>query len=264
MKDLGKNNQPATIKRIDYSTDHGVGARARLGLLVLESDQTFESEMRFLTNLPEVSLYHARLANDAIVTSETLAKMVHELPIAASLLPKYLGLSAIGYGCTSGATIIGEERVREILSTLHPDVPSTNPLTAARHALHALGISKLGLVTPYTPEVTIAMQETFARDHIEVSAIGSFYEENDVIVGRISEDSIIKAAVEIGRMADVEGVFISCTSLRTAHIIEVIENAIKKPVTSSNHAMAWHLLRLSGINDTLAGFGRLYHLQPKS
>ena len=33
------------------------------------------------------------------------------------------------------------------------------------------------------------------------------------------------------------------------------------PVTASNHALAWHLLRLAGISDEIAGFGRLFKLQ---
>ena len=124
----------AKISRLGFTTDAGAGARARIGLLVLESDQTMEWEMRLMTHLSGVSVYHARLANDVVVTPETLAKMEAELPVAAGLLPQYLGLSALGYGCTSGSTIIGEDRVAAILDTAHPGVPSSNPLTAAKAA----------------------------------------------------------------------------------------------------------------------------------
>ena len=95
------------IYRLDFKTDLGAGARARIGLLVLESDQTMEWEMRQMADLPGVALYHARLANEAEVTPETLVQMELEVPKAAALLPEYLGLKAIGYGCTSGSTIIG-------------------------------------------------------------------------------------------------------------------------------------------------------------
>ena len=86
------------IRRLSYTSDSGAGARARIGLLVLESDQTMEDEVRALTALEGVALYHARLANDVVVTPETLANMEKELPIAAGLIPEYMGLSAIGYG----------------------------------------------------------------------------------------------------------------------------------------------------------------------
>ena len=113
MKD--EASEVTTISRIGFTTDKGAGSRARIGLLVLESDQTMEWEMRLMTHLSGVSVYHSRLANDVVVTPETLAKMETELPISAKLLPEYLALNAIGYGCTSGSTIIGENRVDDIL-----------------------------------------------------------------------------------------------------------------------------------------------------
>ena len=42
-----------------------------------------------------------------------------------------------------------------------------------------------------------------------------------------------------------------------AHEAETILN---KPVTASNHAMAWHMIRLAKINDEIRGQGRLFHL----
>ena len=256
---LEKRQNPR-IERFDFSTDQGAGARARLGLLVLESDQTMETEFRLLTDLPGVSVYHARLANDTVVTPETLAKMEAELPIAAGLLPDYLGLKSIGYGCTSGSTIIGEERVAQILNDAHENVPSTNPLSAAKAAFQALGVARIGLLTPYTPEVTEAMQARFDAAGFHVSVIGSFYEEDDTTVGRIDPSSILKATLELGKSDECDGIFISCTSLRTAGIIEQAEKVLGKPVTASNHALAWHMLRLAGVDDQIAGYGRLFAL----
>jgi maleate isomerase len=249
---------PAPIKRLGFTTDDGAGERARIGLLVLESDQTIESEFRSLTALPGVSLYHARLANDVIVTPETLAKMEMELPTAAALLPEYLGLSVIGYGCTSGATIIGEDRVAEILRGAHPSAPSSNPLTAAKAALTALGVKRLGLLTPYSPDVTQVMQDRLAASGIDVTLVGSFYEPSDLVVGKIDPQSILDAVITLGQSDDVDGVFISCTSLRAAGIITEAEEALGKPVTASNHALAWHLLRIAGVEDIVDGVGRLF------
>ncbi|MEM9585024.1 MAG: Asp/Glu racemase [Pseudomonadota bacterium] len=256
MKD--STPQAPDISRLPFTTDNGAGTRARLGLLVLESDHTMEWEMRQLTDLPGVCVYHARLANDVTVTPETLAKMETELPIAAGLLPGYLDLSALGYGCTSASTIIGEDRVAEILAKAHPGVPSSNPLTAAKAALRVLGVARLGLVTPYTPDVTQAMQARFEEAGIQITTVGSFYEESDAVVGRITPEAILEAALSVGRSDAVDGVFISCTSLRAASIIAQAEEALGKPVTASNHALAWHLLRLAGIQDEIAGFGRLF------
>ena len=254
-------HQNTRIERLPFNTDAGAGERARLGLLVLESDQTMEWEFRDLTHLPGVSVYHARLENAVTVTPDTLAAMEQQLPVAARLLPDYLGLKAIGYGCTSGSTIIGEDRVAEIIEAVHPGVPSTNPLTAAKAAFAALGVSRLGLLTPYTPDVTEAMQARFDDAGISVKLVGSFYEDSDLVVGRVDAASILQGAVSVGSSDDVDGVFISCTSLRAASVIPKAEKVLNKPVTASNHALAWHLLRLAGITDAKAQAGCLFQAQ---
>ena len=163
-----------SVRKMPFEIDAGIGHRARIGLLVLQTDQTLEAELAHLTALKGVALYNARLSNDAVVTPETLARMVQELPCAAELISPLLCLSAIGYACTSGSTIIGEARVAQILTRTHPGVPSSNPLTAAKVAFNALGISRVGLVTPYTPDVTLAMQANFVAAGIDVPVVGSF------------------------------------------------------------------------------------------
>ena len=251
-------SRPVRVDRLEFTTDAGAAERARIGLLVLESDQTMEWEVLQLTDLEGVSVYHSRLANDLIVTPETLARMEEELPKATKLLPDYMGLKAIGYGCTSGSTIIGEDRVAEIFAGFHPGVPSTNPLTAAKAALQVLGVKRLGLLTPYSPDVTEAMQANFNSAGIKVTVVGSFYEENDLVVGKIDPQSILSATITLGQNEDVDGVFVSCTSLRAAGIIQQAEETLGKPVTASNHALAWHLLRLAGIKDMREDTGMLY------
>ena len=251
------DNQPL-IKRFKYKKNHGFGERARLGLLVLESDQTIEEDFRLLTDFQGVAVYHARLANNVIVTPKTLSNMEKELPKAAQLLPKYFGLKAIGYGCTSAATIIGEEKVKAIIEKVHPNVPSTNPLTAAKVALKKLRVKKLGLVTPYTPDVTQALQRKFTEAGLTVTVVGSYYEESDLNVGKIDTSSILEATVSVGESENCDGVFISCTALRATNIIKEAEQVLQKPVTGSNHALAWHLLRLAGINDQSPNLGSLF------
>lgn len=253
MQDTG----PA-FERFEFTTFLNESERARIGLSVLQSDQTMEQEMRQMTDGLGVSLYHARLPNDTVVTPDTLAKMEAVLPIAAALLSKYLGLHALGYGCTSGATIIGEDRVTDIIRQSHRAVTSSNPLSAAKAALKTLGITRLGLLTPYRPEVTEALQRRFEEVGIAVTVAGSFDQKSDIIVAQIDPASILSVVVRLGQSEDCDGVFISCTGLRAVGIVEKAERQHGKPITSSNQALAWHLLQLAGIEDKLDGFGQLF------
>ena len=95
---------------------------------------------------------------------------------------------------------------------------------------------------------------------IEVPVMGSFNHENDNEVARIDARSVEDAVLELGRYPSVDAVFVSCTSLRAAERIEALEAKLGKPVTSSNHALAWHSLRLAGYAAPLPGFGRLMRL----
>ena len=90
--------------------------------------------------------------------------------------------------------------------------------------------------------------------------MGSFNHENDTEVARITPDSIRDAARRLVAAGPIDAVFVSCTSLRVARIIEEVEARIGKPVTSSNHALAWHCLRLAGYREPVAGFGSLFRL----
>ena len=56
----------------------------RFGLIVLQSDETIEQEIR--STLDEsVAIYHSRIPCDQSVNNENLAKMENDLPIAVEL-----------------------------------------------------------------------------------------------------------------------------------------------------------------------------------
>jgi maleate isomerase len=70
----------------------------------------------------------------------------------------------------------------------------------------------------------------------------------------------VKTLVET---ADVDCVFVSCTAVRLVEAAADVEKEVGLPVTSSNHAMAWHALRLAGVEDSLPQFGKLFTLPIK-
>lgn len=90
--------------------------------------------------------------------------------------------------------------------------------------------------------------------------MSSFNIHDDKIVGQISPDSIQAACEDIGCLDEVEGVFVSCTSMRVIERISDIEQKIGKPVVSSNLAVAWHALRLSNVDtEPLSGLAKLFN-----
>jgi maleate isomerase len=255
---MGDAAAPAEIETLDFETDAGLGGRARIGLIVLQTDQTIEHEFARLMPGDGTALYHARIPNAMEVSPETLRQMQRDLPATAALLPAAFGFDAVGYACTSGATMIGEAKVDQMIRDVHPHAKTSNPITACKAALSALGLRRIALVTPYPPEVTTEMQANLRDAGFDTVAVASFNQSDDFTVARISSASILNAATTIGAREDVEGVFVSCTSLRALEVIEAAEAQIDKPVIASNQALAWHLMRLAGLSDRPADAGRLF------
>ena len=241
---------------MDYEIDAGAGGGCRLGLIVLSTDETLEYEARQVLGARAVNLMHARIPAQADVTPEDLATMAGEMTSTAAQLPS--GLRAVAYGCTSGATVIGPERVQALVQKVQPDVPVTNPMSSVIAGLNALGARRIALVTPYVPEVSAPMRAYLADRGIEVVSEVSFGQSDDWTVARISEASTRAAMLEAGRAEGVEAVFASCTNLRTFGVIGAVEAELGLPVVSSNQALLWHLLSLGDVDACGWGPGRLF------
>lgn len=254
--------EPSTelIEHMPFVSDDGLAGRARIGLVVLASDHTVEYEYRRVLDMPGVSFYGARIPNTPEITPENLAAMEAHISATARLILPGEELDVIAYGCTSASMVIGEEKVFARLAEGRPEAKPTTPITAAFAAFDAFNAKRIAVVTPYPRSVNVTVRDYIVGAGYEVPVFGSFNEDNDNVVARISAASLRDAILSVGRRDDVDMVFLSCTSLRLVDAAREIETALGKPVTASNHAMAWHSLRLAGIDDKKPEFGRLYEI----
>jgi maleate isomerase len=249
------------IEHLPFETDGGIATRARIGLIVLATDYTIEEEWRrILASLPGVALYQSRILNDVRITPETLRAMEPRIALAADVILPGSEIDVVAYGCTSASMAIGEEKVFEKIRSVRADAKSTTPITAAFAAFRAFGAKRIGVLTPYRADVNRIVADYIRARGFDVPVFGSFNEENDSIVARITPQSIEAGIAAIKKVAAIDAVFVSCTSVRLASAAQRIETEIGLPVTSSNHAMAWHALRLAGIDDSMPQWGRLFTL----
>jgi maleate isomerase len=261
VRNITRGDDMILIEHLPFETDNGIASRARIGLIVLATDYTIEHEWRqIMTPLKGVALYQSRLFNDSQITPETLRAMEPLIAPAADLILPGSPLDAVAYGCTSASMALGEEKVFAKIHAVRPEAKCTTPITAAFAAFRALGAKRIGILTPYRADVNRIVAAYVTARGFEVPVFGSFNEENDGIVARISPASIKKGVMAIKERATIDAVFVSCTSVRLAEAAAQIESEIGLPVTSSNHAMAWHALRLAGIGDALPQWGRLFAL----
>ena len=265
MNEAVRNVKPADgmvlIEHLPFATDNGIAARARIGLLVLATDFTIEHEWRsIMTGLDGVALYQSRILNDNQITPETLRAMEPRIAAATDVILPGSDLDVVAYGCTSASMAIGEEKVFARIRSVRPQAKCTTPITAAFAAFKALGARRIGVLTPYRADVNRIVADYVRARGFEVPVFGSFNEQDDGIVARITPASIKAGVKTLLDTAAIDAVFVSCTSVRLAEAARAIESEFGVPVTSSNHAMAWHALRLAGVDDKLPQWGRLFEV----
>lgn len=249
------------LEHLPFDTDKGVASRARIGLIVLATDNTIEHEWRrIMTDMDGVALYQSRILNDAQITPETLRAMEPRIAAATDVILPGAPFDVIAYGCTSATMAIGEEGIFARIHEARRDVRCTTPVTAAFAAFRAFNAKRIGVLTPYRADVNRIVADYIEARGFEVPVFGSFNEENDMIAARITPKSVREGVLAVTAKAKLDAVFVSCTSIRLAEAAAEIENEIGIPVTSSNHAMAWHALRLAGVTETMPQWGRLFAL----
>jgi maleate isomerase len=230
----------------------------RIGLIELATDQTSEHEFRRLFQLPGVDFYVSRIWNDATITPDTLAAMARDIEAGARVILPDSRLDVMGFTCTSGAMVIGEDKVFRLMRAVRPGLACTSPITAAMAGMAVLGLKRIALLTPYVQSINDLMRNHIEACGVAVPVMGSFNNGNDDEVARITLESTRAAAIDLGQSQHVDGIFVSCTSIRTIDIIREVEEAIGKPMLASNPAQAWHLLRLGNVADRLPQWGRLF------
>jgi maleate isomerase len=256
-------SQPIDLGVLPSKLDRGLASRAAIGLVVLATDQTVEHEFRALVRQPGVAFYESRVFSDNDITPLTLRAIGPRIAPSVELILPSIPLDVVAFGCTSATITLGEEAVFAEIHKARPNVACTTPVTAALAAFLALDAKGIGLLTPYAPQINENLVGYFNGRGVNIAAVATFDRRDDRDAARISVASIETAAQRMAATRGVDAIFVSCTSLRVAEAVAGLEQRIGVPVTSSNHAMAWHCLRLAKVDDILPAAGTLFKLRTR-
>lgn len=218
-----------------------------IGVVVLQSDETVEWELRHYLPPTTTDVYISRVPSAPDVTEETLATMEDHIEGSAALFPRSASFEVVGYGCTSGTSVIGPGRVADLVKAGCHTKHVTEPVSALLRACQKRGLKRLAFLSPYIESVSARLRGTLAEAGVETPVFGSFNEGEEAKVARIDQQSTKQAAIELAQSGDIDGIFLSCTNLKTIDILGEIEAAIGKPALSSNYVLALHLAELAGV-----------------
>ncbi|TPK42495.1 ectoine utilization protein EutA [Mesorhizobium sp. B2-5-4] len=231
----------------------------RVGLIILATDHTTEPDFRRMVASERIGVYVARIPYANPTTPENLRKMQPALTAGAALILPDEPLDAICYSCTSASVVIGDGEVEAAIQAAKAGVPVVTPTMAGVRALNAFGVRRISILTPYTMETSRPMATYFAERGFEILSFTCLGFEDDREMARIAP----AALVDLARQAmhpQADALFLSCTALRGALAVTGMEEAIGRPVVTSNQATAWNCLRLCGDETAHPEFGRLMTL----
>ncbi|MBB3975597.1 maleate isomerase [Rhizobium azooxidifex] len=217
----------------------------RVGLIILATDHTTEVDFQRMVASERIGVYVTRIPYANPVTPENLMKMQPQLTAGAALILPDEPLDVVMYSCTSASVVIGDGQIEAAVQAAKPGVPVVTPTAAAVRGLKAVGARRISILTPYTVETSRPMARYFADLGFEIDRFTCLGLTDDREMARISHDEIAAFAAE-AMAPQSDALFISCTAVRAAEVAPRIENALGKPVVSSNLATAWACLRLCG------------------
>ena len=243
--------------KLSFELGAQVGADAHFGLIVLQSDETLEYEFAQVFSKPEWSLHTSRVKSGDEVTVETLAEMENDLTGAAGLFPKSARYDVVGYGCTSGTSVIGAKRIADLVRLGCHTTHVTEPVSALVAACKAMGVKRLAFLSPYIGEVSQTLRQVLVEQGLDITVFGSFQEQLEENVARITPSSVVSASQKLVSEQNVDALFLSCTNLQSFSIVEELEQSLQCPVLSSNLVLAWHMMTLAGICSHRTDMGSL-------
>ncbi|MPZ47041.1 MAG: hypothetical protein GEV05_27490 [Betaproteobacteria bacterium] len=214
-----------------------------VGLMVPSNNTTFDHELRVL--LPAGSrctaLHIPR--GKGLLTPATLPAYKGEaLALAAQFA--CIDVDVVAYGCTAAGFIDGPAGDAQLARELAA-VTGKRVVTTARSmvlGLQEIGAKQIALVTPYLDAVNQQLKAFLADGGIEVRRFNSFFAPDVDALGRIDSTAVARLARET-MSAECDAMFVACTQLPTADILDALRAEFGRPVLSSIWATAQQVMR---------------------
>lgn len=211
-------------------------AAGRVGVLIPSTNTAVEAD--FWSNAPSgVTVHASRMYLEETTVEDERRMLDSYLPTAA----RDIGTcrpDVVVFGCTSAGSILGEQGeaslVSEIEATTHAPVVSTN--TAVLTQLHRRSITRPLVFTPYILELTDSICAGLAHEGIDAVGKISLGIVDPFDIVAVEPATIRDTIKQSDKLAEADGIFISCTNLRTFDVIADLEDYSGLPVVTSNQA----------------------------
>ncbi|MEA5501787.1 aspartate/glutamate racemase family protein [Halotia wernerae UHCC 0503] len=233
----------------------------RIGMLTPSSNTVLEpvcAEM--LRGLPGVTAHFGRFEVTEISLGERSQRQFEMTPmIAAARLLADAQVDVIGWNGTS-ASWLGFERDAALCSEIEAatGIKAVTSVLALVEILNAMGVTRLGLVSPYIDDVQARIMATFAASGIEVVSERHCGITRNFAFAEVPPAEIARMTRDVAKDRP-QAITVLCTNLMGAPLAEELEREIDLPILDSISVVVWKALKTAGIDPKLVkGWGRLF------
>lgn len=233
--------------------------RERIGVVMPSNNTVLEGEIDTL--LPEGLGADYALVRATGVDVDALRAMSNEAEDAARGLT---GVDVLLYACASTSYTRGPawngdfaDRLGEVSGA-----PCVTAASAVVIAAAALGVRRVGVVTPYPAEVHAVVAPYLEAFGIEVASDRTLGIADMHEVGRRPAEDVFQLALEVTPGA--QALLVLGSDLVTLPILDGLERTTGLPVITTNQAMVWAALGILGVQEGVTGAGTLLRDFPPS
>ena len=242
-----------------------MNARIRLGMLTPSSNTVLEPvTAAMLADLPDVSAHFGRFRVTQIALSEGALAQFDDAAIlgAASLLAD-AKCDVIAWNGTSSGWL-GFDADRRLCERIEAatGARAATSMLALNEALALTGARRLGLVTPYTPDVQARIVANYATIGSDCVAERHLNIHENFAFAEVEPETLASMARDVARDKP-DAIAIVCTNLRAANLVAMLEDELGIPVYDTVATAVWRSLLLAGLDPaSIKGWGRIFQLKP--
>lgn len=229
------------------------------GVLIPATNTTVEIEYSRL--LPEeLQGHYARLGKDgpSPFSPSKTADVIYQ-----SQMLGQAKVEAIALAQTS-ASLFSDDYDAVTMRQMHAGsgAPAITSAVAIGRAVRALGLRRIALVTPYSPDAIGRAKRLFETQHgLDVVAMEGFDANDSYAIGAIGPEYARDAFLRLNA-PEIEAFVVPGGNFPTMRHVAGWEAAFAKPVITTNGAALWAMIGMMGAPTTLPGLGRLLEQMP--
>ncbi|MBE0454908.1 MAG: aspartate/glutamate racemase family protein [Roseovarius sp.] len=239
---------------------------ARLGMLTPSSNTILEPETQALIAPlgARASVHFGRfrvtqIGLDATADSQfALEPILAAADLLADAKPDLIAWNGTSAGWRGFHT---DERLCDEIES-RTGIPATSSILSFNAAMRALGVRKLGLVTPYTADVQHAIARNYATAGITVVSEAHAARRDNFSFSEITDAEVQQMCRDVAG-AKPDAIAIVCTNMRGARLARALEDELDIPILDSVAVTLWGCLQRCGVpTDALRPFGQVFGLAP--